>query len=358
MTRKPKMIVNSFNEWDPLEEVIVGTIDYATIPPLEAYLKASVPKKHWDFFKKNYGTFFSKDLIEKAKDELDQFVHILEQEGVTVKRPEALDQSKEFSTPDWKSPCGLYQAMPRDLLLVVGNEIIETPLAWRCRHYEIHSYRKLLKEYFQKGAKWTAAPKPQLLDELYEADYKITLPESNPKYAISEFEPTFDGADFIRFGKDIFVQQSNVTNLFGIEWLQRHLGDTYKIHILEFEDTHPMHSDASLVPLAPGHILVNPERLKKIPRMFKSWNIIYAPPSCLPARPALYFSSPWLSMNILMLDEKRVVVEPSEEPLIQVLKKNGFTPVICPFRHFNSFGGAFHCATMDVRRKGTLQSYF
>jgi glycine amidinotransferase len=29
-----------------------------------------------------------------------------------------------------------------------------------------------------------------------------------------------------------------------------------------------------------------------------------------------------------------------------------------PFLHYAAFGGAFHCATLDVRRRGTLQSYF
>jgi glycine amidinotransferase len=39
------------------------------------------------------------------------------------------------------------------------------------------------------------------------------------------------------------------------------------------------------------------------------------------------------------------------------MKKWGFTPIPCNFRHFNSFGGSFHCATLDVRRRGKLESY-
>jgi len=62
-------------------------------------------------------------------------------------------------------------------------------------------------------------------------------------------------------------------------------------------------------------------------------------------------------MNILMLDEERVVVERQDEPMIGLLKRWGFKPIPCSFRSFNSFGGSFHCATLDIRRRGHLQSY-
>lgn len=58
--------------------------------------------------------------------------------------------------------------MPRDILMVVGNEIIEAPMAWRARFFEYRAYRPLIKEYFRNGAKWTTAPKPTMADELYD----------------------------------------------------------------------------------------------------------------------------------------------------------------------------------------------
>lgn len=63
---------------------------------------------------------------------------------------------------------GMYAAMPRDILLVVGNEIIEAPMAWRARFFEYRAYRRIIKEYFNCGAKWTTAPKPTMADELYD----------------------------------------------------------------------------------------------------------------------------------------------------------------------------------------------
>ena len=252
---------------------------------------------------------------------------ILEAEGITVKRPEKMEHTFPYSTPDWSCRGGFYQAMPRDLILVIGDELIECPLAWRSRYFEIHAYCKLFKEYFHEGAKWISAPRPQLPDAFYNETYTETTDE-DLRFVINELEPTFDAADFIRCGKDIFVQKSNVTNDFGIQWLKRHLGKEYHIHILRFNDSHPMHIDASFMPLAPGQLLINPERVQvhQIPSLFKSWNIMYAPPSTLPSSHPMYISSSWVSMNIFMLDEKRVIVEEQEKPTIELLKRNGFHP--------------------------------
>jgi glycine amidinotransferase len=209
----------------------------------------------------------------------------------------------------------------------------------------------------RSARRWTAAPKPELSDELFDNDYRDPGP-GEIAYSVTEFEPTFDAADFVRFGRDIFVQRSNVTNDFGIEWMRRHLGDDYRVHELAVCDEHPMHIDATIVPLAPGRVLVNPHRLPELPPIFNGWEVLTAPEPCLPEDHCLYMTSPWISMNVLSLDERRVVVEAGETRLIDALERWGFEPVPCEFRSFNSFGGSFHCATVDIRRRGVLQSYF
>jgi glycine amidinotransferase len=350
-------VVNSYNEWDPLEEVILGIVDGACVPLWDVTLEATMPDGQRDFYLQYGGQPFPQAQIAAAQQDLAEFAYILEAEGVTVQRPEVVDHARSFRTPAWESPGGLYGAMPRDGLLVIGDEIIEAPMAWRSRYYEMDAYRPLLKYYFQHGAKWSAAPRPQLSDDLYNPNYAETADNEDLKYAITEFEPTFDAADFIRCGKDIFVQKSHVTNSFGIDWLRRHLGEQYTIHELSFNDRHPMHIDATMMPLAPGKLLVNPERVKKVPHAFRHWDILQAPPSCIPDDHTLYMTSKWININVLMLDEERVIVERHEAPLIAALKDWGFKPIPCSFRSFNSFGGAFHCATLDIRRRGTLQSY-
>lgn len=353
-----KAVVNSHNEWDLLEEVVVGVIDGATVPSWHIALDATMPSQQRDFFQRHAGQSFPKERIDAARRDLDECVHILEQEGVKVRRPDAVDFRKPFSTPEWQSSGGLYAAMPRDLLIVFGDEIIESPLSWRSRHHEIHAFRRLLKDYFRQGGRWTCAPTPQLSDALYDYDYVEAADDEPARYVLTEFEPVFDAADFMRCGRDIFVQQSHTTNQFGIAWLRQHLGPGYRFHQIELKEKSPMHIDATFVPLAPGKLLINPEKLAKVPDVFKNWDVFTAPPPCTPLDHPMYMSSRWLSMNVLSLDEKRVLIEKGEETLIRDLKRWGFEPIPCSFRSFYSFGGSFHCATLDVRRRGGLQSYF
>jgi glycine amidinotransferase len=348
--------VNSHNEWDPLEEVIVGTVDGAAVPPWNDMLEVTMPSDQKAFFQANAGRLFPAERIEAARRDLEEFVHVLEAEGVTVRRPERCDFTQRFSTPKWEST-GLYAAMPRDLLMVVGDEIIEAPLAWRSRHFEIHCYRLLLKEYFQRGARWTAAPSPELDDALYRRAPEGAADATSFESIISEHEPTFDAADFVRFGRDLVVQRSHVTNAFGIEWLRRHLGSDYRIHEVEVSDPHPMHIDATMMPLAPGKLLVNPERMVKVPQIFHAWDVLKAPPPAFSAPHPLYMSSRWISMNLLMLDEERVIVERQEPELMRQLRDWGLKPIPCSFTNFYAFGGSFHCATLDVRRRGGVGSY-
>ena len=362
-------VVNSHNEWDPLEEIIVGILEGSSNnAQLEVGQIATVPRElyehagelgarqfAWATGKSKRATSQSEH-YEAAQRDLDEFVHLLEAEGVKVRRPDPVDQARAYSTLDWTSLSGSAQSVPRDVLIVIGNEIIEAPMSWRSRYFEFRSYRTLVREYFRQGAGWTAAPKPQMTDELYDYEYR-----RGEGWVTTEVEPVFDAADIARFGRDIFVQRSHVTNEAGIEWLRRHLSPTYNLHAVEFSDERAMHIDATFVPLAPGKLLVNPDRpIRKLPEMFKKagWEVLEAPRTTLPPKPHEGNPYRWLHMNMLSLDDKRVIVEKNEEPLIQALKSWGFTPIPCSFRAFYPFGGSFHCATCDVRRRGSLQSYF
>ncbi len=352
-------VVNSYNEWDPLEEVIVGVIDGATVPQWHLALESTLPGESWDFYRKMGGRPFPPEAVDAARGQLDDLAELLAREGVVVRRPELLDFSRPFGTPEWASPAGLYAAMPRDCLLVVGDEIIEAPMAWRSRYFETHAFRTLIKEYFQRGARWTAAPHPELHDELFDARYEHPQPDGQMQYALTEFEPTFDAADFIRCGRDVFAQRSNVTNQFGIDWLQSHLGSEYSIHTVEFNDPHPMHIDATFMPLAPGKLLVNPARVNGIPPMFRDWEVKAAPPPVGPARKVAFnMCSDWIGMNVLMLDPERVIVESREQPLIDQLRKWGFETIPVDLSACHPLGGGAHCCTLDIRRRGTLKSYF
>jgi glycine amidinotransferase len=355
--------VHSFNEWDPLEEVIVGSLEGAVMPPSHITVTRTIPPLAAQLYRVFGGRRYPRIMVDAARRELDGFVRLLEAEGIVVKRPDPIDFTVPGRTPSWTSK-GYCIACPRDGFLVVGDEIIETPMAWRSRYFEAHSYRRLFKDYFARGARWTAAPRPELRDDLYDYDWLPPEKGESLRYMITEFEPVFDAADFVRCGRDLFGIRSNVTNAAGFEWLRRHLGGAYRVHEIPHQCRNAMHIDSSFVPLGPGKVLVNPDYVDPaaLPPIFKSWDVLVAPrpdPAPLSAwRFRVSQCSPWISINVLMLDPKRVVVEASQTTLIRALRGWGFEPIPCPFLSYAPFGGSFHCATLDIRRRGELQSYF
>jgi glycine amidinotransferase len=362
LTSRTVCPVNSWNEWDPLEEVIVGRLDGAVVPPFHVSVTYNRPHSNSWLHRLVAGRRYPRWMVRRAQTELDSFVHLLEAEGVRVRRPEPIDQRRRVHTRHWSSR-GFCVACPRDIHLIVGDEIIETPTCWRSRHLEGDAYRKLFKEYFAGGARWTAAPRPQLPDELFDASYRVPGPEETIRYITNEFEPVFDAADVARCGRDLFVTRSNVTNQAGIRWLRRHLGDRgLRLHELESRCSRPMHIDTTFVPLAPGKVLVNPDFIDvdRLPPILKRWDVLIAPrPDPVDGLMAKFsMCSPWTSINVLMLDHRRVVVEASQPTLHRALKDWGFEPLPLPFLAYGPFGGAFHCATLDTRRRGALEDYF
>ena len=355
--------VNSHNEWDLLEEVIVGRLEGATIPSNHIAVNFNVPKWQRPLLALASGRRYPKLMTEPAQRQLDEFIRILEGEGVKVRRPDRVDFKRRFKTPHW-SARGFTTACPRDGVLIMGNEIIEAPMPWRTRHFEMQAYRTLFKEYFHAGARWTAAPRPVLPDELYDPDMPMPKKGDPPRFVVNEFEPVFDAADFVRCGRDLFATRSNVTNEAGIEWLRRHLGDEYRIHEVRSTCPDPMHIDSTFMPLGPGRVLVNPDYLdvNDLPKVLKSWEVLVAPrPDPIPNaswRSKISMCSDWISINFLLLDEKRVVVEESQVSLIKAFEAWGLQTIASPFTEYGPFGGSFHCATLDIRRSGTLESYF
>jgi glycine amidinotransferase len=163
-------------------------------------------------------------------------------------------------------------------------------------------------------------------------------------------------------GKDFFVQHGFTTNLKAMDWLRRHFPD-HRIHAVNFPgDQHPIHIDATLVPVRPGLIISNP--MRQLPdeqkRIFEEngWQIVTAGRPAHDAPQPLCYSSVWLSMNCLVLDPKTVCVEASEVHQMEQFDKLGFEVVPVPFYDVYPFGGGLHCSTADVHREGVCEDYF
>jgi glycine amidinotransferase len=353
--------VNSYNEWDPLEEVIVGHLEGATVPTRHVTIVGGLPAYMKALYRLRAGRSYPGFLLRAAQQELNELLQILKGEGISVRRPETVDFRTKVKTPRWSST-GYCATCPRDGVLIIGEQIIEAAMSWPSRQFEMLAYRSLFKEYSQKGALWISAPRPALTRELFNYNYPARNGDGQSRsYVVSEFEPVFDAADFARCGYDLFVIRSNTTNRSGINWLKAYLGEPFRIHEVEITNQHPMHIDSTVVPLAAGRIIVNPDYVdsERLPRLLRSWEILTPPqPDPVSSRFLNKFSvcSKWISLNVLVLDEKKVIVEGHQRSMIKALKDWGFEPIPCPFETYSAFGGGIHCATLDVRRRGKPES--
>jgi N-dimethylarginine dimethylaminohydrolase len=63
-------------------------------------------------------------------------------------------------------------------------------------------------------------------------------------------------------------------------------------------------------------------------------------------------------MNLFSINPALVVVDRDQTALIRLLEKQGLDVIPLKLRHARMLGGGFHCATLDIRRRGTLERYF
>ena len=346
-------VVWSCNEWDQLEEVIVGNplrARYPT-PDLSTQL-AEFPDRSLEEIPQGP---FPQQIIEETDEDLSAFVAVLEELGITVKRPETWPHEARFSTVHWESE-GYYNYCPRDILLVIGDQIIETPTVIRSRAQEAFSYRNMMVDYLKSGARWYSAPRPMLLDSLFDVDADKPTPRND--------EPAFDAANVLRLGRDLIYLVSGTGNEMGGKWLQTILGDEFRIHFLK-DVYYGSHIDSTFVALRPGLMLCNPARLsdETLPEILKQWEVIYSPPmENTDAFDADYLSkaigSKWIDMNLFSISPELAVVDRDQTALIKLIESKGIDVIPLKLRHSKMLGGGFHCVTLDIRRSGTMQRYF
>lgn len=386
-------IVNCWNEWDPLKRVVVGRPEGTAVTapgPDWMYNMADggVPLGYWKAFPQEY--------IDEANEQMDGFIKIMRNRGVTnidriTIHPSMLSE-RPIVHPDWTQINQHGWNNPRDLYLPLGNEIMEAPGSRRARYYEYLGLRPLVEKWFKEDPEflWTAAPRPWLSNESFKDgyywDYAYVWDEATKKekmlnweYHLTEKEPLWDAADACRAGKDIFWQGSAVTNRSGMEWLRRYLnGRGFRLHPVQFDSTNagywrPWHIDVILTLAKPGLALYAAQKTIITPgieELFKKndwelipaampvydWNVKLA--ICGPATGEGLKGPNWISMNTLSLDPKTICVSDKEVPYMEQLNKLGFEVIPVAYEKVYAFGGMLHCNTLDVYREGKCEDYF
>lgn len=342
-------LVNVYNEWDPLEEVIVGRAAYAQIARPDRGLFA-VEYRECGSIEKIPSGPYSEKVIEETEEDLAALINTFERLDVVVRRPEIFQHARPFSTPDWSTD-GQYNYCPRDLFVAVGDNIIEAPMTLRARAMETLSFKPILLEYLRSGCRWVNAPKPRLADQIYNIGEMDEL-------ALNDDEPVFDAANILRAGRDILYLVSDTGNRCGARWLQSFLGSEYRVRV--YEDIYRgSHVDTTITLVRAGLVVVNAERVHpdNLPDMFHGWEVIYLSDVTDIGYTGTAYASKWIGINFMMVNPNLAIVDRVQLPLIRELEKRGIDVITLQLRHARTLGGGFHCVTLDVRRKGSLETY-
>ena len=375
------MKVNSHNEWDPLREIIVGRGEgqaSLTFPLLE-----QVTPDRIEAAMKLARAAYPQWLTDEINEDLDGLADVLRSCGAKVHRPDTSFVDRVFSTPYYTAVADHIYNM-RDLYLVAGNTVVESPSQERSRYFEATGLYDVWYEYFKEGFRWIAGPKPRL-----RGNHMITYTVGNTdQYAdgqkfikLTEDEILFEAANTVRMGKDLLYLVSRSGNSLGARWLQSVLGDEYRVHTTD-QIYRSSHIDSTVLCLRPGLVLLNLDRVtpQTCPPVLAKWDKIWfkdiapTPDSTLEfherVRKPIYHqlkdmgvesgldsvASPWIGMNILSVDPRTAIVDERQVPLIRTLEAHGIKCIPIRFRHSYYMGG-IHCSTLDTVRESVLESY-
>lgn len=365
----------SHNEWGPLKEVIVGDLyefDQIDVDlSFRYFFLDNINDQDGRLLTQiiNKSLKIQKKLIKERKEDLDHLALFLQSRGIIVHRPVHNVSVHPFKTLDFEAmpgPCD----NPRDLTLILGDTIVETPVSWKRRYFENHTLSHIFLKKFKQGAKWISAPKGRLGEDAYDitnVDLSL-MPETNWKNYIpkpEKYEILFDAAQCLRFGRDILMNVANDNHRLGLAWLEGIFKDRYRFHPVHLTDHH---IDGMLMPLRPGLLLINPKvmasKLHLLPKSLQKWDLVISPldknKDYGPIDP--FLASENIPVNVLPLNEKEVLImdAPGIElgPFLEALSKKGMEPHLLRFRHGRIFGGGLHCATLDLVRESEAEFVF
>lgn len=305
-------MIESYNEWDPLREIVVGRACFANWPTDDPVFAKENEKTTWKDSPVPSGPV-PDWVIDEANEDLDILTLTLEKYGVIVHRPKVIDFQKYG---------GMYNYCPRDRLLVHGNTVIDPAMMYPCRDMEIEALDTVV----------------------YRADIVHRMPR-NDKFVM-------DAANALRLNNKILYLESPSGNYEAAKWLRQMLPNV-DIEVCNFYSG--VHIDSTIVPLREGLVLINASRVSvdNLPNVFNDWDVVWITEDDV-VEQGFYqypYASKWIALNMLVLDPKTVIVDKKQIKLIKILENLKFTTIPLELRHSRTLGGGFHCVTLDIVRQ-------
>jgi len=304
-------MIDSRNEWDPLEAIIVGTATMANWPMTDPVFAEEARNSLWTESPAPSGPV-PQFIIDEANRELDILSETLARNGATVYRPRPMD---------FVATNGMYNYCPRDRLLIAGDTVVDCNMMYPCRNQEINNYTRLLDD----------------------ARQVLTMPRDSGM--------TLDAANICRLGDTWLFLESASGNRAAYEWMCEQFPEI-TIELVNFYAG--VHIDSTITPLREGLVLLNAGRVNEdnCPRAFKDWEKIYVTEDQIMAQDFYQYpyASKWIAMNMLALNPETVIIDAAQTELITMLKQHGIDSIPLTLSHSRTLGGGFHCVTLDTRR--------
>jgi len=305
-------MIDSRNEWDPLEAIVVGTATGANWPMTDPVFAAEARNSLWKESPAPSGPV-PQFIIDEANRELDILSETLARYGATVYRPQPMD---------FVATNGMYNYCPRDRLLVAGDVVVDCNMMYPCRNQEIANYSRLLND----------------------AGQVISMPRDSGL--------TLDAANICRLGDTWLFLESASGNRAAYTWLCEQF-PAINIELCNFYAG--VHIDSTITPLREGLVMLNASRVteQNCPRVFDNWAKIWVTEDMIVAQDFYQYpyASKWIAMNMLVVDPETVIIDAAQTQLINILKSRGIDSIPLTLSHSRTLGGGFHCVTLDTRRR-------
>jgi glycine amidinotransferase/scyllo-inosamine-4-phosphate amidinotransferase 1 len=303
-------MISSFNEWDPLKSVVVGSAKYANWPSTDPVFAQESEKTLWTETPVPSGPV-PEHIIDEANEDLNELALTLYDLGINVIRP----RPRNYQVLD-----GMYNYCPRDRLLVYGNTIVDPAMMYPCRDQEI-----------------------LVLDEVTHKTHDI-------RHMPRDEGMVLDAANICRLNDNWIFLESASGNKKAYEWLCDQFPEV-NIELVNFYSG--VHIDSTIVPLREGLVMLNASRVTEasVPQCLQSWEKIWVNEVVAQDFYQYPYASKWIAMNMLVVNPTTVIVDRHQQQLISTLESHKFTVIPLELRHSRTLGGGFHCVTLDLLRQ-------
>lgn len=359
-------MIGSNNGYGRLRKIVVGrelsfTNKRVSDLTFEHFYKESLNEAVYDKLINNNREYsINYELLEKRNEQLDKLASVFKNLGVNVLRPEKVEKTIQFQTPDFKSTLSSASNI-RDLSIVIGDTIVETPTYIQNRYFENTLMWDVFNSCYEegRGGKWISAPKTKLTEE--SMDLRDWTIDRDLSINLNKYTMAIDGAQFMRLNDDIICNVSTYNHYLGYKWMETLFPDK-TFHMIKVTDNH---LDGTIMPLCEGKFMVNTSMdthftkqqiISTMPDKFKDWE--YLEPAFKDRRDQAgktdidiqLASSRGMDINFVNIDEKTIIANHDAYDVLELLDKNGFNVIPHELENCEIFAGGIHCSTLDIER--------